>query len=136
MIKNPFSKNDKPEAKAKKPETKSEVEAIENKGPEMKVDSSIKNLNKVLKNFYISEKATMLSGMNQYVFKVYDGANKSEIKKQVGAIFKVKVKDVKVLRAPSKSRNVGRHQGTKPGFKKAIVILEKGQTITEGQHRI
>jgi large subunit ribosomal protein L23 len=114
----------------------SAVEKGEDSRPSMNVDAKIKNLNRVLKNFYISEKATMLGGMNQYVFKVYDRANKSEIKKQVGAIFKVKVKDVKILRAPEKSRNVGRFEGTKTGFKKAIVVLEKGQTISEGQHKV
>ena len=31
---------------------------------------------RVLKNFYVSEKASLLNGFNQYVFKVFRSANK------------------------------------------------------------
>ena len=48
----------------------------------------------VLKSFYISEKASDLLGINQYVFKVYDSTTKNEIKKQVENLFNVKVHDL------------------------------------------
>ena len=51
------------------------------------------------------------------------------IGKEVGKLFNVKVKDVKVLNMPEKRRDFGKHPGAKSGFKKAIVILEKGQKI-------
>lgn len=88
---------------------------------------------KILKGFYISEKANRITSFNHYVFKVVKEANKKEIGKSVEKMFNVKVKDVKVLNMPSKSRNVGRHSGTKPGFKKAIVILEEGYSIEQAK---
>lgn len=87
----------------------------------------------VLKNFYVSEKSTHLTGMNQYVFKVAPHATKNEIKKQVSIRYKVKVKEVKVINLPSKRRDIGRHPGVKPGFRKAIVILAPGNTIEQAK---
>lgn len=85
----------------------------------------------VLKSFYISEKSTMLNPFRQYVFKVFDNTTKNEIKKQVERSFDVKVKGVKIINLPKKKRNVGRHAGFKKGFKKAIVVLEKGYNIEQ-----
>ena len=88
---------------------------------------------RVLKNFYISEKASLLNGFNQYVFKVFRNANKSQIRKQVEKLFNVKVTSVKVLNMPRKRRDLGRHPGFRSEFKKAIVVLEKGQTIEQAK---
>jgi len=85
----------------------------------------------VLKSFYVSEKAASMGVFNQYVFKVLRDTNKSEIKKQVEKMFKVKVKAVKILNLPEKRRDSGRHPGFKPGFKKAVVVLEEGSTISQ-----
>ena len=88
---------------------------------------------RVLKNFYVSEKASLLNGFNQYVFKVFTDTNKSQIKTQVEKLFNVKVKNVKVLNMPKKRRDLGRHPGFRSEFKKAIVVLEKGQTIEQAK---
>ena len=89
---------------------------------------------KILKNFYVSEKASLATNFNQYVFKVFPSAKKNEVKKEVSKLFNVKVKDVKILNMPEKRRDFGKHPGTKIGFKKAIVVLEKGYSI--GQAKI
>ena len=86
-----------------------------------------------MRGFYISEKASFLNGMNQYVFKVFKSANKPEVKNQVEKIFNVKVKEVKILNMPRKRRDMGRHPGFKTGFKKAIVVLEEGQSIDQAK---
>ena len=83
----------------------------------------------VLKGFYVSEKASELVSFNQYVFKVFKDTTKNEIRKQVEKSFRVKVKGIKVVNLPRKSRTVGRHKGFKQGVKKAIVVLEKGHSI-------
>lgn len=88
---------------------------------------------RTLKGFYISEKATALSSFGQYVFKVFDNATKNEVRKQVEKSFSVKVKGVKIINLPRKSRTIGRHSGFKKGFKKAIVALEKGYTIDQAK---
>src|SRR3989344_2852095 len=79
----------------------------------------------ILKGFYVSEKASRLNGMNQYVFKVFKSANKPQVKSQVEKIFDVKVKDVKILNMPRKRRDMGRHPGFKTGFRKAVVVLKE-----------
>jgi len=85
----------------------------------------------VLKGFYVSEKATGLASFGQYVFNVFDNATKNEIKKQVERGFNVKVRGVKIVNLPRKSRTIGRHKGFKRGFKKAMVALEEGYSIEQ-----
>ena len=87
----------------------------------------------VLKEFYVSEKASILNTMNHYVFKVFNNANKAEIKKQVEKVFDVKVKDVKISNMPQKRRDLGRHPGFRAGFKKAIVVLKEGYSIEQAK---
>jgi len=88
---------------------------------------------RVLQGFFVSEKASLGSGMNQYVFKVFNTANKSEVKKEVARLFGVKVKSVKILNMPEKRRDFGKHPGSKSGFKKAIIVLEEGYVIGQAK---
>jgi len=90
-------------------------------------------LHNILKYPYVSEKASRLSAMNQYVFKVYENANKNEIKKQIALRYDVEVKDVKIINVPGKRREIGRHSGFKAGYKKAIVILKPGNVIEQSK---
>ncbi len=82
-----------------------------------------------LKKPHISEKATDLAEKGFYTFKVEKGSNKKEIKKEVEKKYKVEVMGVRVVNIPSKKRRVGRTEGTKKGYKKAIVKVKKGQVI-------
>lgn len=88
---------------------------------------------RVLAGFYVSEKASIGNSVNQYTFKVFKTANKSEIKKEVSRLFNVQVKDVKILNMPEKRRDFGRHPGSRSGFKKAVVILKEGYTIGQAK---
>lgn len=88
---------------------------------------------KVLRGFYVSEKASIGIADNQYMFKVFNNANKSEVKKEVSKLFKVEVKSVKILNMPEKRRDFGKHPGSRSGFKKAIVILKPGHTIGQAK---
>ena len=88
---------------------------------------------KILRSFYVSEKASTGIAMNQYVFRVFDSANKSEVKREVAKLFNVKVKQVRMLNMPKKRRDLGKHPGFKSGFKKAIVVLEEGYTIGQAK---
>lgn len=136
MAFNIFKKNPPAGGKKKKePAKKAEVAAIEEKveaGLALPTTGGA-DAYKVLKNFYVSEKASLLNGFNQYVFKVFRTSNKSQIRKQVEKLFNVKVRDVKVLNMPRKRRDLGRHPGFRSEFKKAIVVLEKGQTIEQAK---
>jgi large subunit ribosomal protein L23 len=87
----------------------------------------------VILHTYVSEKATRLENFNQYVFKVTRFANKPEVKKAIQNRYKVKVVSVHMVNLPSKTRQVGRHMGTKQGFRKAIVTLAKGDSINSAK---
>ncbi len=82
-----------------------------------------------LKKPHISEKSTFLAENGFYVFKVEKKANKIEIKRDVQDRYNVDVESVKIINIPSKKRRVGRTEGTKRGYKKAVVKVKKGQSI-------
>jgi large subunit ribosomal protein L23 len=86
-----------------------------------------------LRGFYVSEKSSLGQVMSQYTFEVFKGVNKNEVKKEVAKLFNVKVKSVRILNMPEKRRDFGKHPGSKSGFKKAIVMLEKGYTIGQAK---
>jgi len=77
----------------------------------------------------ITEKATSLSEQNKIVFKVDDGASKRSIKKSVEKIFKVNVIKVNTINQKGKTKFTRGKKTNKPGYKKAIVTLKKGQSI-------
>ncbi|MCY4440486.1 MAG: 50S ribosomal protein L23 [Deltaproteobacteria bacterium] len=78
----------------------------------------------------ISEKGSMLAeSSNQVIFKVRPDANKIEIRRQVEALFKVTVQDVRTARYLGKMRRVGRNTGRLPLWKKAFVTLKEGDRI-------
>jgi len=83
----------------------------------------------VIKEPHISEKATTLSGGNRYVFKVYPNRNKIEIKKAVEGVYGVDVLEVNVIKIPKKKRRLGKIQGFKSGYTKAVVKIRDGQKI-------
>jgi len=84
---------------------------------------------KILIEPHITEKTTDLEKKNQYVFKVFPKANKTEIKKAIEDLYKVEVLDVKIINVPKKRRRLGRISGWKKGYKKAIVKIKEGQKI-------
>ena len=77
----------------------------------------------------ITEKATILSEFNKTVFKVHSGANKLSIKKNIEKIFKVTVLKVNIINQKRKKKIKQGKISTKPGYKKAIITLKKGQSI-------
>jgi large subunit ribosomal protein L23 len=66
---------------------------------------------------------------NGYLFEVARDANKIEIKQAIEAIFPVKVQSVRTQRVHGKPKRMGRYAGHRPDWKKAVVTLQKGQTI-------
>src|SRR3989338_5518171 len=83
----------------------------------------------VLKGAHVTEKSGFLNKFNQYVFKVSPRSNKIEIKKAVEKMYGVKVDRVMISVMPSKKRRLGRYEGEKSGFKKAVVKLAAGHKI-------
>ncbi|HEY4484649.1 MAG TPA: 50S ribosomal protein L23 [Candidatus Paceibacterota bacterium] len=83
----------------------------------------------VLAGPHITEKASIVNNLNQYIFRVFKNVNKLQIKRAVEKLYEVSVDDVKILNMPAKKRRLGRSEGEKPGFKKAMVKLVKGDKI-------
>jgi len=91
----------------------------------------------VIKNPHLSEKASYLSEKNQYVFKIaprgFDGRptypNKKEIKEAIEGIYNVDVLSVRTIKIPRKKRRLGRIEGFRKSYKKAIVKIKEGQKI-------
>ena len=77
----------------------------------------------------VTEKATRLAGVGQYVFFVAPRASKGAIKDAVQHRYGVKPVAVTVQRYEGSTVRFGRRFGVTKGFKKAIVTLPKGQTI-------
>ena len=77
----------------------------------------------------ITEKSTSMSEFDKVVFKVNKKAKKKLIKKSIEKIFKVNVIKINTINFRSKTKLVRNRKSIKPGYKKAIVTLKKGQSI-------
>ncbi|MFH1582596.1 MAG: 50S ribosomal protein L23 [bacterium] len=123
---------EKPETLKKKPVVKKEEKPVER--AEKKVlkpkEKKTKGISfNVLKSPHVTEKASDLTRKNQYIFKVWPRSNKIEIKRAVEDLFGVDVTAVRIINIHKKARRVGKTQGFRTGYKKAIVCLAKGQKI-------
>jgi len=128
-------------SKLKKKSKKSEAQRVEEKPNEKPKSIESKKIigkpkadvYRILKAPHITEKAAALAQEGKYIFKVYSGANKIEIKKAIEGFYGVKVEKVNIVHIMPKRRRLGRTQGwkggLKMGFKKAIVTLVKGEKI-------
>ncbi|OGR83049.1 MAG: 50S ribosomal protein L23 [Elusimicrobia bacterium RIFCSPLOWO2_01_FULL_64_13] len=86
----------------------------------------------VLKSPVITERSAILKEkFNQYVFRVDPDSSKGEIRRVIEKIFNVNVEKVRTANCRGKLRRLamGRPQGRRPDWKKAIVTLKKGQEI-------
>lgn len=66
---------------------------------------------------------------NSVTFRVRPDANKLEIRAAVEAIFNVKVVEVRTANYEGKLKRMGKHQGRRSDWKKAIVTLQAGHKI-------
>ncbi|HIK16715.1 MAG TPA: 50S ribosomal protein L23 [Leptolyngbyaceae cyanobacterium M33_DOE_097] len=78
----------------------------------------------------ITEKATLLLENNQYTFEVDAKATKPQIREAIELLFDVKVAAVNTIKPPRKTRRVGKFMGHRPLYKRAIVTLAPGNSIT------
>ena len=78
----------------------------------------------------ITEKSASMEAEGKYVFKVDVRANKTQIKQAIEKLFNVKVESINTMNTHSKTRRVGKYSGKTNRYKKAIVKLAKGSTIS------
>lgn len=77
----------------------------------------------------VTEKSTALMEQGKYTFCVPLAATKIQIRQAVEQIFKVKVQAVNTMRYEGKLKRMGRTQGRRSDWKKAVVTLKPGEAI-------
>ena len=77
----------------------------------------------------VTEKSTNLSELNKITFKVPDGANKKNLKKNIEKIFKVNVTKINIINKQNRTKITRGKKVRVSGYKKAIITLKKGQSI-------
>lgn len=136
-----FIKNKKEDKDAKKKPAKKvlstkklvkkvdEIKDVKTVQPMQKTNISNVFSYEVVKQPHISEKSTSLMEDNKYVFKIMADQNKNDIKKAVEGIYNVNVISVRKISIPAKKRRVGRREGFRKAYQKAIVTIKDGQKI-------
>ncbi len=85
---------------------------------------------RVILSHVVTEKAERLKAeQSRYTFRVAPTANKIEVRNAVERLFKVHVRDVRVMNYLGKMRRMGRFEGRRPDWKKAVVTLKPGERI-------
>lgn len=83
----------------------------------------------VLAGPHQTEKATAAQGQGWYTFRVGPRDTKGAIRRAVEERYGVSVTRVRILAARSRAVRLGRIRGETPGFKKAMVKVQSGQSI-------
>ena len=77
----------------------------------------------------VSEKTTLATANNQYVFKVRTDSNKREIRAAVEELFGVTVEGVTTSNVKGKKKIYKGKTGQRVNWKKAVVRVSEGQMI-------
>ena len=83
----------------------------------------------VLVSPVLTEKTSMMSGQNKYVFNVLADATKKEVKLAIEKLFDVQVVTVNVLNRKGKRKIRGNIRGVQKSVRRAYVTLIDGQSI-------
>jgi len=84
----------------------------------------------MLRRPVITEKSSVLQESNRYVFEVELSSTKLEIKEAVQDAFNVGVRSVHTMIVKGKRKRFGPKITAQPSWKKAIVTLNPGDSIT------
>nr|ALO21666.1 ribosomal protein L23 [Stephanosphaera pluvialis] len=96
----------------------------------VKKDFTIKSMIDLIKYPVITEKTSVaLSRNRQYTFDVDKRLSKKEIKKIFEELFNVNVVGINTHIPPRKTVRVGMARGFRPLYKRAIITLQKNQSI-------
>ncbi|MBQ4160116.1 MAG: 50S ribosomal protein L23 [Clostridia bacterium] len=79
----------------------------------------------------ITEQSTDMMAERKYTFKVKLDANKIQIAKAIEEIFGVSVEKVTTIRMDGKLKRMGRNEGRRPAYKKAVVKLKENSKTIE-----
>jgi large subunit ribosomal protein L23 len=77
----------------------------------------------------ITEKSMQMLADGKYTFAVDPRANKSQIKRAIEQLFDVRVAKINTMNMQGKIRRMGRYEGKRADWKKAIVRLKGDDQI-------
>lgn len=83
----------------------------------------------------VTEKSTALMEERKYTFCVPLSATKIQIRQAVEQIFKVKVQAVNTMRYEGKMKRLGRTQGRRSDWKKAVVTLNRAKRLSSSKRK-
>ncbi len=90
------------------------------------------NLHEVIRRPIVTEKGVAKKEAERTLcFEVSPEASKTEIKKAIETLFKIKVEEVRTSNQSGKLRRRGRFSGYRPDWKKAYVRLKPGEKMPE-----
>ena len=87
------------------------------------------NINDVIIKPIVTEKTSNHLMFNVYTFEVNQNADRTDVKKAIELIFSksgAKVSKVNIIKVKRKAKRMGKYDGFKKGYKKAIVTLLEG----------
>ncbi len=84
------------------------------------------NAYEIIRRPIITEKSMMGLDSKVYTFEVAKNTNKTHIKLALEELFDVEVAKVNVINTKKKPKRVGRYEGYRSGYRKAIVTLKEG----------
>lgn len=97
---------------------------------EIKKENKTKKAYKIILRPLVTEKMAIEAGKNKYGFLVNRTATKKDVKEAVEEIYNVKPVAVNMINVQGKFVSRGRITGKRNDYKKAVVTLVSGQTIT------
>lgn len=133
-----FEKNKKGTAPAKKNDVKASGLSLREEDDKKKDVAPVQRA-RVTRKFPVAEQKVLLrpvmtgkafaEGRELYIFEVAKTAGKVEIRKAFYNVYGVMPKKVRTQRYGSREIHFGRIRGMSKEWKKAIVTLEKGETV-------
>jgi large subunit ribosomal protein L23 len=89
-----------------------------------------KDIHTILRRPLVTEKTTIMKeDNNQVAFQVRRDANKIQIREAVEKLLGVKVSAVNTLINRGKSKRMGKSNGRRSNWKKALVTLQPGEDV-------
>ena len=85
--------------------------------------------NQILLAPVVTEKSYELIDQHKYSFRVHPDAHKTQVRQAVEELFDVHVESVNIVKVQPKPKRRGLVRGKRPGWKKAIVQIRKGESI-------
>ena len=78
----------------------------------------------------LTEKVTGLrEKLNKIGFLVDRSATKIDVKQAAEEVLKVRIEKVNIIKVKGKKKRLGRHEGKRPDYKKAVISLKQGEKV-------